>query len=98
MKRRSKITKDMLRITWKELTSVLVIAFMALFISNISFVFRDNIFSESLGGGILYARTLVDFAGVLLLYANDSQCQKINLIYELDATENMLNRQYEQYI
>ncbi len=97
MKRHTKSIKDKLRITWKELAAVLVIAFIAFFISNFSFAFRDNIFSQSLGGGILYARTLVDFGGLMLLYAHDAQRQEMNLTYELDAMENMFHRQYEQY-
>ncbi len=84
-------------ITRKELASVLAIALVAFFISNFNFAFRDNLFSELLGAGVLYSRTLVDFGGLVMLYAHDESQSVVNQRLELEAMENLLNRQYEQY-
>lgn len=81
----------------KELVSVLAIALVAFFISNFNFAFRDNLFTELLGAGVLYSRTLVDFGGLVMLYAHDESRSVLNQRLELEAMENLLNRQYEQY-
>lgn len=54
-------------------------------------------FTETLGTGIIYSRTLVDFGGVVMLFAYDMARSELYLSHELEAMENLLNRQYEQY-
>jgi len=46
---------------------------------------------------VLYARTLVDISGMIMLYASSEQRREMLLRYELDAMSNILQRQYEQY-
>lgn len=84
-------------ITLKELISVMITAIAAFALSNLSFALKDNIFTELLGTGVLYSRTLVDFGGLAMLYAHDESQAEMNLRMELKAMENLLNRQYEQY-
>ena len=60
-------------------------------------VFSNNVFTETLGTGIIYSRTLVDFGGVVMLFAYDMARSELYLSHELEAMENLLNRQYEQY-
>lgn len=83
--------------TKREAFGAAAIAIGAFMISNIQFAFQDTMFSESLGDGVLYARTLVDIAGVIMLYANTEQRREVALRYELGAMANILQRQYEQY-
>ncbi len=84
-------------ITLKELVSVMITAIAAFALSNLSFALKDHIFTELLGTGVLYSRTLVDFGGLAMLYAHDESQAEMNLRMELKAMENLLNRQYEQY-
>lgn len=73
------------------------IAVGAFVISNIQFVFQDSWFTASMGDGTLYARTLVDISGIIMLYAHGEQRKEMALRYELDAMTSLLYRQYEQY-
>ena len=84
-------------VTRQELISVSAIALAAFFLSNFNFAFTNNVFTETLGTGIIYSRTLVDFAGVVMLFAYDMARSELTLSHELEAMENLLNRQYEQY-
>ena len=47
--------------------------------------------------GLYYIRTLVDFAGLLILAIYHRQLQDNELRQELSAMDNTLHRQYEQY-
>ncbi|MCI6374636.1 MAG: GHKL domain-containing protein [Clostridiales bacterium] len=96
-KRRTCVDVEGVRITKREAFSAVGIAIGAFIISNIQFAFQDTLFSESLGDGVLYARTLVDLSGVIMLYASSEQRREMLLRYELDAMGNILQRQYEQY-
>ena len=95
--RLSRINAESMKITRREAFSAAGIAIGAFMISNIQFAFQDTLFSESLGDGVLYARTLVDVSGVIMLYASNEQRREMLLRYELDAMGNILQRQYEQY-
>lgn len=84
-------------VTLQEDVSGTVIALAAFFLSNFNFAFTDNVFTETLGNGIIYSRTLVDFAGVVILFAYDIARSELYMAHELESMENLLNRQYEQY-
>ena len=83
--------------TCREAFSVVGIAVGAFVISNVQFAFQNNLFFNSLGAGVLYVRTLVDVSGVIMLNTNGEQRREMHLRYELDAMNNLLQRQYEQY-
>ncbi|MDR2506024.1 MAG: GHKL domain-containing protein [Oscillospiraceae bacterium] len=85
------------KISMSEALSAAGIAIGAFVISNLQFAVSGSVFSASLGDGVLYARTLVDISGVIMLYANGEQRREMYLRYELDAISNLLQRQYEQY-
>ncbi len=89
--------RNRIRVTIQELSSVLVIVLGAFFISNFNFAFQDNLFTQLLGAGVLYSRTLVDFGGLVMMYAHDESRSVVAQGLELEAMENLLNRQYEQY-
>ena len=65
--------------------------------SNLSFI---NVSSSSEGQyfeEIASTRTLVDIAGVSMLYAHLLSCRNNSIRRELDAVKNTLNNQYVQY-
>ena len=95
--RRRSSARNRFRLTYKETASALLIAIGAFAIGNFSFAFPDTAFTQSLSVGVLYVRTLVDFAGIIMLIAHEAQRQEMNMAYELQATSNLMHRQYEQY-
>lgn len=95
--RRTYRSRYQMRVTVREVISAMTIVIVAFLISNFNFAFRDNIFTELLGAGVLYSRTLVDFGGLVMLYAHNESRREVNLRLELEAMESLLNRQYEQY-
>lgn len=95
--RQKEVARNRFHLTWRETASALLITIGAFAIGNFSFAFRDNAFTESLSVGVLYVRTLVDFAGIIMLMAHEAQRQEMNMAYELQATNSLMLRQYEQY-
>ena len=52
---------------------------------NFNFAFTNNVFTETLGTGIIYSRTLVDFGGVVMLFAYDMARSELYLSHELGS-------------
>lgn len=86
-----------LHITFKEVTSVVVIAIGAFLISNISYVDSNTPLSGQSRAEIFYIRTLVDLAGVTMLIAQQDRWRDMQTRMELDSINGLLQRQYEQY-
>lgn len=86
-----------LRITPRETGSSVLISVAVFLMSNISYVYEDTPFSASMSGGLFYVRTLVDFAGVVTLLSMQDRWRELGLSRELDITNTILQRQYEQY-
>ncbi len=86
-----------LEVTTRELFSSVLIALAVFFISNISFIYTDTPFSGEVGREIMYIRTLVDFAGFVMLFAQQEKWQELHTRHELEAINRILNQQYEQY-
>ena len=81
-----------LGITGRALASAAMMALAAFAISNFTFARQQDVTMS-----VYYARTLVDFAGVLLLSVQQEQLRESQLHRELEAMDNVLRRQYEQY-
>lgn len=84
-------------ITGKDASSALLIAISVFGIGNLPFALRGTAFTTSLQLGVLWIRTMADFAGIIILEASESRRRETNLSYELEATESLMQRQYEQY-
>lgn len=97
LNRRTRRARSRLHVRAQEAVSAMAIALAAFLLSNFSFAFRDNVFTQLLGAGVLYSRTLVDFGGLVMLYAHDEARMEMYLRLELEAMASLLNRQYEQY-
>ncbi|HWT73423.1 MAG TPA: GHKL domain-containing protein [Mobilitalea sp.] len=91
------LTGKNLGVTKREVYSSVLIALAAFSMSNISFVYTDTPFSTGMGTGILYIRTLVDFAGFVMLFAQQDKWQELHMKQELEAINHILKQQYEQY-
>jgi len=92
------IKKGMLiEISQNDLLSFAGIAAMIFSISNISFVSANTPISGRYPAEIFYIRTLVDLAGIIILYSQREHKLSVKSKLELDAMKNLLNKQYEQY-
>ena len=91
------LLKNTLHVTKADGIIAAFIAILMLMVGNFRYLFPNTIVTELTGAGILFIRTLADFAGLLLLYAIDVQRREIHIRYELNAMDNLLNRQYEQF-
>lgn len=87
----------MIEISQNDLLSFVGIAVMIFSISNISFVSANTPISGRYPAEIFYIRTLVDFAGIIILYSQREHKLAVKSKMELNAMENLLNKQYEQY-
>ena len=85
------------RMTQRELLSAASMGLAAFLISNMSFVTANTPFTSSVEQEIANIRTLVDLAGVVILYAYHIQLFELHTRRELDAIKNILQNQYVQY-
>jgi len=81
----------------RELWPPAVISVTCFLMSNLSFVYSDTPFSSSAIEGIYNIRTLMDLAGVAMLYAYHVQRRELYAQRELDAIQSILQNQYIQY-
>lgn len=81
----------------KELWSPVLIALACFFLSNLSFIYSNTPFTSSELTDIYNIRTLVDLAGVAMLYAYHVQRCELYMQRELDSIQNILQNQYVQY-
>lgn len=86
-----------LNVHWKELWSSILVGVVVFLMSNLSFVYQNTPFSGTMGGEILYIRTLVDFVGIVMLYAQLEQRREVDLRHELEGMNNLLRKQYDWY-
>lgn len=94
---RDQIPKDeLLNVNIKEFSGTVMIALGAFAISNISFVMPNTPFSSETYS-ILYVRTLVDFGGLVMLYALQDKREELRMKNENQAMNIILQHQYDQY-
>lgn len=86
-----------LDINRKDWITSLFIAIIVFAVSNISFATRDTPFSGTYSQEIANIRTLVDIAGVAMLYAHFVLCYENKIRKELESVQNVLQNQYQQY-
>lgn len=84
-------------VTPQEALCSAIISLAVFAFSNIHFAFPTSAFTESMGTGILYVRTLFDLAGIILLFAYGLMRRTFNTSRELDAINALMHKQYEQY-
>ena len=86
-----------LQIERKDSLVALFIGVIIFFFSNLSFLIADTPFAGEYSREIATIRTLVDIAGIAILYAHLVSCRDNMVRRELDAVQNALENQYKQY-
>ena len=86
-----------LEINTHELWAAVAIAAAVFAFSNLSFVFSNTPFSAGLSADIFYIRTLVDIAGIMILYVYQSRICELLAEKELRNINAMLKAQYDKY-
>lgn len=84
-------------VTQKELTNAMIIGIATFLINNMNFVLENPFTESSVRANLLYIRTLVDFSGLLMLFASNEQRKEIYLNHELNAINDILYKHYDQY-
>ena len=88
--------EEALNVNSRELFGTLLVGFSAFTMSNLSFITPNTPFS-SVAFSILYIRTLVDFAGLVMLFSQQDKREELRMRSENQAMNVVLQRQYEQY-
>lgn len=86
-----------LEINRHELWAAVAIAAAIFAFSNLSFVFSNTPFSAGLTADVFYIRTLVDIAGIMILYVYQSRICELLAEKELRNIQSMLKAQYDKY-
>ena len=89
--------RSRLFISPKEVLNSALIGGVVFLMSNLSFLHGNTPFSSSMNREIFYIRTLVDFVGVVMLYAQLEMRREADLKHELAAMDSILHKQYEIY-
>lgn len=84
-------------ISSRELIIIYVIVVAVFIINNINFVFIDANTTIEMQKNLMYVRTLVDFCGLIMLYAYQKQRRDIRLSHEVEVMNYILQRQYEMF-
>ena len=84
-----------LDINRKDWMSALLIGVVVFGFSNLSFVTLDTPFSGEYSQEIANIRTLVDIAGIAMLYAHMVLCCQNKVRMELEAVQMVLENQYQ---
>ncbi|MDY0373175.1 MAG: ATP-binding protein [Candidatus Izemoplasmatales bacterium] len=80
-----------------DLLTYVGIATIIFTISNMSFISTNTPLSGRYPPEIFYIRTLVDFAGIIILYSQKEHKLVVNSNIEINQMENLLYKQYAQY-
>ncbi|WP_026652043.1 ATP-binding protein [Butyrivibrio proteoclasticus] len=86
-----------LEINARELLAAVLIAAAVFAFSNLSFIFQNTPFSTEVTADVFYIRTLVDLAGIMILYVYQSRICELLAEKELRNIHSMLKAQYEKY-
>ena len=79
-------------------TATVAITIVTFAMSNLSFVSTNTPFSGSMGQEIFYIRTLVDFCGFAILYAQQEQARRIEASAEITSINAQLESQHQEYL
>ncbi|MCR5155157.1 MAG: GHKL domain-containing protein [Butyrivibrio sp.] len=86
-----------LEINIRELIAAILIAASIFAFSNLSFILSNTPFSAGVTADVFYIRTLVDLAGIMILYVYQSRICEFLAEKELNNIHSMLKAQYDKY-
>lgn len=92
-----RVENGILEIKSRDVLCVVSISVAVFAISNLSYVFGHGPFSSQFTSEIFIIRTLVDLGGLILLFTYHLLLQESQLKMHMDALENMLHMQYNNY-
>ncbi|TPF87831.1 ATP-binding protein [Bifidobacterium sp. UTBIF-56] len=80
------------------LLGTVAITIVTFAMSNLSFVSTNTPFSGTVGQEVFYIRTLVDFCGCAILYAQQEQARRMAASAELASINAQLASQHQEYL
>ena len=86
-----------IRINRRELVTVIIITIAVFAVSNMSYLDQNTMFSSPFAGEMFAIRTLVDLSGMAVLYAYHIQTRELQMKFEVDTLQNILEMQYKNY-
>lgn len=86
-----------MRITSSHLSAAALIGFGIYLSSGWGIVYAPQEVTGEYGIALFFTRTLIDLAGVVMLYAHNTQLCKLYINNELRSVESILSNQYKQY-
>ncbi len=86
-----------LEINRQEFLASVFIASAIFAFSNLSFILSNTPFSAGVRSDVFYVRTLVDIAGIMILYVYQSRICELLAEKELNNIHSMLKAQYDKY-
>lgn len=81
----------------RELITVIVMSVAVFAVSNLSYLNQNVLFSSRFAGEMFTIRTLVDLSGMAMLYAYHIQVRELQMKFEVDTLQNILEMQYRNY-
>ena len=84
--------------TMRDAISTAAITIVTFAVSNLSFVSTNTPFSGTVGQEVFYIRTLVDFCGFMVLYAQQEQLRRMRSTLDLAEINTSLASQHAEYL
>lgn len=97
MEKKNDVINRKLEIGSKEMFSTLIIGIVVFTMSNFSFIIENSPFSSQFAAEIYFIRTLVDLAGVAILYAYHMLLGELKVMFEMNKLQEILKKQYSNY-
>lgn len=97
LEKKNTIINSKLQIGYREMISTLIIGVVVFIMSNFSFIFKNSPFSSQFIVEIFFIRTLVDMAGVAILYAYHMLLGELKVMFEMGKLQDILKMQYKNY-
>ncbi|HJA67222.1 ATP-binding protein [Lachnoclostridium sp. An169] len=88
---------ESIRINGRELLTVIIITVAVFAVSNVSYLDQYALFGSPFAGEMFTIRTLVDLSGIAVLYAYHIQMRELQMKFEVDTMQNILEMQYKNY-
>lgn len=88
---------EIVNINRRELITVIIMSASVFAVSNLSYLNQNALFSSRFAGEMFTIRTLVDLSGMAMLYAYHIQVRELQMKFEVDTLQNILEMQYKNY-
>ena len=88
---------EQISVNKRELLTVIIITLAVFGMSNISYLDPNTLFGSRFAVEMFAIRTLVDFSGLAVLYAYHIQVSELQMKFEVNTLQNILEMQYKNY-